>query len=165
MMIDLSNYQPQDQVFFMPMPEIHYRITPNIEEEHAYSICIDTKHVFEATGYAEVLVKELATELRQSKDDDCTVKTNWVDKKHNGVINIVLDPTGFDEHQIKTIKLEIGELSNSLNSKEDTFRGLKLFPTDVPRLKLQPIFLKKSEWDNEGEQINIDEFLAERAVH
>ncbi len=165
MMIDLSLYKPQDQIAFMPMPEIQHRIVPNLIDEHAYSICIDTDHVYEATGYAEVMVKELATELRQTTKDDYSVKTDWVDKKHNGVINVVLDPSGFDEHEIKTIELEIAELSESMDSNESTFRSLKLFPTDVPLLKVQPKFLPKSEWDKEGEQIDIEEFLAERAAH
>lgn len=165
MMIDLSQYQPQDQVAFMSMPEIQHRIIPNLEDEHAYSIYIDTDHVFEATGYAEVMVKELVTELRQTTQDDYSVKTDWVDKKHNGVINIVLDPSEFDDHEIKTMELEIAELNESMNSNESTFKSLKLFPTDVPPLKVQLNFLQKSEWDKEGEQIDIDEFLAERAAH
>ncbi len=164
MMIDFSAYQSQDQVYYMPKPPISYYFAPRLDIEHSYSITIDTNHTYEVTGYAEVAVKEIAGEIRQSECDGDYVKTEWVDELHNGIINVILDPEGFDEHEKETIKLEIEKLNEDMNSRESTLQMLGLFPKTVPPMQVQVKFLNKSEWSKEGEQFDFDEFIAEKVV-
>ena len=128
-----------------PHPPVTILATPALSEPHKLQIYLDVANLDDALRYGNLVAQELfyATgyvplyELRE----------NALDRKHNGVVELIVDDTGFDDCSDEYLD----DLADEVNERLD---NSMLAGDKKTRIRFKLIKQKKSEWNLSGERLD-----------
>jgi len=133
-------------VKIQPRPPVIMLATPSLNESHKLQIYLDVDSLDDALRYGELLSQELfyttgyvtIYELRE----------NALDRKHNGVVELIIDDTGFDACSDEYLDDLAEELNGSLDN------SMLIAGDKKTRMQFKLIKQKKSEWNLSGERLD-----------
>lgn len=146
MVLEIVEDHTEAKIIVSPRPTVTMIASPTLSELHKLEIYLEVDNLDDALRYGELLTQELyyATgyigiyELRK----------NALDRKHNGIVELIIDDTSFKPHQ--EIEDYLTALAKRLNEKfEDDVAGdkktlIKFILTRKP----------KANWNMSGEKLD-----------
>ena len=138
----------QLEIRHMPRLPISYYAVPNLQSEHKYEVYVEGDSLDHVRRYAGLAIKELHFET--GNIPMYTEKTGALDYKHNGQIELIVDPAPFPDTADSELQSLLTELKEYFDSHSaGTSNGKHSIELS---LKLKP----KSEWLQEGEMLDLD---------
>lgn len=127
----------------------HIHAVPNLNDDHQYCVYVEGEKIEHVSRFAGIIVKELIYETGYipSLQD---LNKGAFDYLHNGLIEIVIDPSTYSKEELSTLDDLMTDLEKYLDIT-GARAGIQIY-----KIKLKLTLKKKSEWTMDGEVLDLD---------
>ncbi len=147
LVLEITENESEAGIRVAPRPDVTMMASPSLQEKHKLQIFLEAENLDDALRYGELLTQEL--QYTTGYITTYNERVNAFDSQHNGVIELIIDDSEFDDpDKDKYLKSLEEKLIASINTDPRRAGDKKTFN------QFNLIKMPRKDWDMNGQKLD-----------